>query len=85
MENHVEYFVPRSVSEFNLTGVGVLNTSSMPPPPPIRRTPIQQSVGQQQHIQKNREKMVTFEDESKCPHGIPATPRKGSILGDVFM
>lgn len=80
MENHVEYFVPRSVSEFNLTGVGVL-TSSMPPPP-VRRTPISQSLGQQHHIQKNREKMVTFEDESKCPHG---TPRKGSILGDVFM
>lgn len=29
MENHIEYFVPRSISEFNLSGVGDL---AVPPP-----------------------------------------------------
>uniref|UniRef100_A0A1B0CM84 Putative potassium channel subfamily protein k member 2 n=1 Tax=Lutzomyia longipalpis TaxID=7200 RepID=A0A1B0CM84_LUTLO len=81
MENHVEYFVPRSIR------VGDL---ALPPP---KRSPVS-------HIQptttllppppasllvKPREKMVTFEDESKCPHGVPTTPRKGPIMGDVFM
>lgn len=93
LENHMEYFVPRSVSEFNLSGVGDI---ALPPP---RRSPLSHSQQQQhqqmqlQHatsqimlpIQKPREKMVTFEDESKCPHGIPTTPRKGQIVGDVFM
>lgn len=35
-----------------------------------------------------REKMVTFEDETKCPHGVPTTPRKSmqmNSVGDVFM
>lgn len=87
MENHMEYFVPRSISEFNLSGVGDL---ALPPP---KRSPVS-------HLQptntllppppasllvKPREKMVTFEDESKCPHGVPTTPRKGPIMGDVFM
>lgn len=43
---------------------------------------------QQQQQQKTREKMVTFEDESKCLHGVSTTigtPRKGQIFGDVFM
>ncbi|XP_055374901.1 uncharacterized protein LOC129607749 [Condylostylus longicornis] len=124
MENQMEYFVPRSVSEFNLSGVGDL---ALPPP---RRTPgglagldigmsnavpIAQTQtillppviagggvgissggvgsgggpGQQILMKPPREKMVTFEDESTaktCPHGIPTTPRKSSVVGsDVFM
>lgn len=78
----MEYFVPRSVSEFNLSGVGDI---ALPPP---RRSPLSHSHATSTimlPIQKPREKMVTFEDESKCPHGIPTTPRKGQIVGDVFM
>lgn len=56
--------------------------------------PIQEMQQQQQqqlhtmHPIKPREKMVTFEDDPKCPHGLPATPRKTlpiSNVGDVFM
>lgn len=106
LESHLEYFVPRSVSEFNLAGVGDI---ALPPPqrrspPPMlshtRSTgtimiPIQQQQQQQQiqqqmqhhQITKPREKMVTFEDDQKCPHGVPTTPRKtGQIaVGDIFM
>lgn len=72
------------------------------PPPMLSHTrstgtimiPIQQQ--QQQHQQqmhnhpittKPREKMVTFEDDAKCPHGVPTTPRKGGqiAVGDIFM
>ncbi|XP_055298478.1 uncharacterized protein LOC129566491 [Sitodiplosis mosellana] len=126
LESHIEYFVPRSVSEFNLAGVGdIALPMQMPqqqrrsPPPSIlshtRSTgtimiPIQEMQHQhhqQQHQQqqqqqmhamssaqsalppiKPREKMVTFEDETKCPHGVPTTPRKTMPMtgvNDVFM
>jgi len=88
----MEYFVPRSVSEFNLSGVGDL---ALPPPPKriqqqiVPITPMTQSM---LTIQKPREKMVTFEDESgmqKCPHGMPTTPSRKTgpqmLAGDVFM
>lgn len=82
----MEYFVPRSVSEFNLSGVGDI---ALPPP---RRSPLSHMHTtstilfpmQQTPTPKPREKMVTFEDESMCPHGVPTTPRK-PVLGDVFM
>lgn len=93
----MEYFVPRSVSEFNLSGVGDL---ALPPPPKriqqtiVPITPMTQST--LLTIQKPREKMVTFEDESsstlqKCPHGVPATPSRKNVqpppplMSDVFM
>lgn len=94
LESQMEYFVPRSVSEFNLSGVGDL---ALPPPPKrlvqqtiVPITPMTQST--LMSIQKPREKMVTFEDETgmqKCPHGIPTTPSRKTgpqtIIGDVFM
>ncbi|CRK91749.1 CLUMA_CG005383, isoform A [Clunio marinus] len=93
LESQMEYFVPRSVSEFNLSGVGDL---ALPPPPKriqqtiVPITPMTQTT--LLSIQKPREKMVTFEDESsmqKCPHGVPTTPSRKSgpqtIIGDVFM
>lgn len=100
MADHLDYYVPRSISEFNLSGVGDL---ALPPP---KRTIFPQHLiasaapqlqqittnttanlmAQSSIVPKPREKMVTFEDESaKCPHGMPATPRKGPIVGDVFM
>ena len=94
LENHIEYFVPRSVSEFNLAGVGDL---ALPPPPPMINknnrlgsgiaTIIQPSSLQTTSLlqQKPREKMVTFEDESsqtKCPHGMPTTPARKSLAGN---
>jgi hypothetical protein len=93
LESQMEYFVPRSVSEFNLSGVGDI---ALPPPPKrIQQTivPITPMTNTLVTIQKPREKMVTFEDESstlqKCPHGVPATPSRKSIqpplIGDVFM
>lgn len=104
LESHLEYFVPRSVSEFNLSGVGDI-AMPMPQrrsPPNISHMhstgtimiPIQQQQFQQHHQQqqqqqqqKPREKMVTFEDDAKCPHGLPTTPRKTVpiVVGDVFM
>lgn len=95
LESQMEYFVPRSVSEFNLSGVGDL---ALPPPPKrmqqqqtiVPITPMNQNT--LMSIQKPREKMVTFEDESgmqKCPHGVPTTPSRKTgpqtIIGDVFM
>lgn len=80
MENHVEYFVPRSVSEFNLSGVGDLAL------PPTKRSMVTHAGSSTMiSIPKPREKMVTFEDESKCPHGLPTTPRKSTMANDVFM
>lgn len=91
----MEYFVPRSVSEFNLSGVGDLALPLPPPPKRIQQTivPITPMTNPMMTIQqKPREKMVTFEDESstlqKCPHGVPATPSRKTnqpIIGDVFM
>lgn len=93
LESQMEYFVPRSVSEFNLSGVGDL---ALPPPPKriqqtiVPITPMTQTT--LMSIQKPREKMVTFEDESgmqKCPHGVPTTPSRKAgqqtIISDVFM
>jgi potassium channel subfamily K member 18 len=93
LESQMEYFVPRSVSEFNLSGVGDL---ALPPPPKrlqqtiVPITPMAQTTIMS--IQKPREKMVTFEDESglqKCPHGVPTTPSRKTgpqtVIGDVFM
>lgn len=90
LDNHIEYFVPRSVSEFNLSGVGDLAIM----PPSLKRVPNHGSgyplpplaqTAMAHQLPKQREKMVTFEDESKCPHGVPTTPRKGPIVNDVFM
>lgn len=97
LESQMEYFVPRSVSEFNLSGVGDLALPLPPPPKRIQQTivPITPMTNPLMTIQqKPREKMVTFEDESatmqKCPHGVPATPSRKTnpvqpIIGDVFM
>ncbi|KAG5673421.1 hypothetical protein PVAND_003470 [Polypedilum vanderplanki] len=96
LESQMEYFVPRSVSEFNLSGVGDIAMPQLPPPPKrIQQTivPITPMTNTLVTIQKPREKMVTFEDESstlqKCPHGVPATPSRKTIqpplIGDVFM
>lgn len=99
VENHMDYYVPRSMSEFNLSGVGDL---ALPPPKRTIFPHLMQQQQQQPQMQpittnntnmmpqslmgKPREKMVTFEDESKCPHGVPTTPRKGGpMVGDVFM
>lgn len=96
LESQMEYFVPRSVSEFNLSGVGDLALALPPPPKRLQQqtivpiTPMTQNT--LMSIQKPREKMVTFEDESgmqKCPHGVPTTPSRKTgpqtIIGDVFM
>lgn len=96
VENHLDYYVPRSISEFNLSGVGDL---ALPPPkrtifPHLIQQPQMQPITTNNtnmmpqslmSMSKPREKMVTFEDESKCPHGVPTTPRKGPMVGDVFM
>ena len=94
--------MPRSVSEFNLAGVGDI---ALPPPPPSmlhQRSPPILSHGHHpsgtimipMHTQtglpppKPREKTVTFEDDPKCPHGLPATPSRKTgpmVVGDVFM
>lgn len=95
----MEYFVPRSVSEFNLSGVGDLALPLPPPPKRIQQTivPITPMTNPMMTIQqKPREKMVTFEDESaslqKCPHGMStatpsrkANPLQQPLIGDVFM
>uniref|UniRef100_W8CED0 Uncharacterized protein n=2 Tax=Ceratitis capitata TaxID=7213 RepID=W8CED0_CERCA len=107
-EHHMEYFVPRSISEFNLSGVGDLAL-----PPPRRYSPTIQHGGmggmtgmtgmpgmggnglphglqlgppqtlictgqppppqQMQIMMKPREKMVTFEDESKAMNVTAST------------
>ncbi|XP_049829207.1 uncharacterized protein LOC126267939 [Schistocerca gregaria] len=89
----VEYFVPRSVSEFNLAGV-------VPPPPqhaaalaaPATPTPAPRPSSAASVLRgsstsasrgceaRSREKMVTFEDD---PTVTPA--RKALALEDVFM
>uniref|UniRef100_A0A182WAT7 Uncharacterized protein n=1 Tax=Anopheles minimus TaxID=112268 RepID=A0A182WAT7_9DIPT len=81
MENQMEYFVPRSVSEFNLSGVGDLAL------PPAKRNLVTQHAASSTMLAapKPREKMVTFEDESKFLHGVPTTPRKPTLTNDVFM
>lgn len=76
-----EYFVPRSVSEFNLAAA--INEIAVPPPPSSVLRPIvtiippktSNSVGGGQGrtaevntgvTTRNREKMVTFEEDINC-------------------
>lgn len=96
-EHHIEYFVPRSISEFNLSGVGDLAL-----PPPRRYSPTIQNTGlglphglqlgppqtllcgpppppQVQIVMKPREKMVTFEDESKVMSQSGAANAVGAV------
>lgn len=128
-EHHLEYFVPRSMSEFNLAGVGDLalppssrrcsptETSSMaielplPLPPigvqlggpsqttllcgqtitgqhttlPTQQTSVQSAVQQPptglQLLLKPREKMVTFEDESKSMSLANSTQQLTAVVG----
>lgn len=106
--------MPRSVSEFNLSGVGDIaipmhhqqqqqQMFSRRSPPNISSGTIMIPI-QPPHPPKKCEKMVTFEDDSrfeirdsirrfeddaKCSHGVPTTPRKSLpiVVGDsdVFM
>lgn len=83
----VEYFVPRSVSEFNLAGV-VAGSVPPPPPPQVPRPSSAASVlrtpgsSTKSEGSRGREKMVTFEDDP-----VVASPgvRKALALEDVFM
>lgn len=74
MENNVEYFVPRSVSDTNLSGVEDL----VLPPPAIRRLQVS-------HIETTAMNPILKigEETGKCPHGIPTTPRK--IINNTFI
>lgn len=67
----LEYFVPRSVSEFNLSGVSDVSLAAVTA---ASRTPARTRSGETT-AGRSREKMVTFEDEP---------PRK-TTLEDVFM
>lgn len=66
----VEYFVPRSVSEFNLS---VLVDPPVPPPPPSALRSANA---------RSRDKMVTFEDDRLSGSH---QNRKAVALEDVFM
>lgn len=91
-ETLVEYFVPRSVSEFNLTGI-LNDTPPTPAPPPA--TGVLRSSGRQSSSskggssggdsqpQKTRDKMVTFEDD-QVGQGAGVV-RKNANMEDVFM
>lgn len=88
-EDTLEYFVPRSVSEFNLAGI-VTDVVLVPPPPQTVIRPSSAAsvlrtgrVGDPVLIgnSKSREKMVTFEDDPVTP-----TSRKNlTAIEDVFM
>lgn len=90
-ETLVEYFVPRSVSEFNLTGI-LNDTPPTPAPPPtagVLRSSGRQSnsskggsSGGDSQPQKTRDKMVTFEDDQVGQGGVA---RKNANMEDVFM
>ena len=69
----MEYFVPRSVSEFNLSDMVVV-----PPPASVVRPSSAASVLRTGNRAVSREKMVTFEDEA-----MPPSQRQA--LEDVFM
>lgn len=85
----LEYFVPRSVSEFNLAGI-VTDVVLIPPPPQtVIRPSSAASVLRSGRLGdpiligngKSREKMVTFEDDA-----IAMTNRKNlTAIEDVFM
>lgn len=94
----VEYFVPRSVSEFNLAGV-VSDIVVVPPPPSsIIRPSSAASVlrtstsGRDPAASgtRSKEKMVTFEDDPVIQGSTQMVNRKagvrtGQALEDVFM
>jgi hypothetical protein len=88
----MEYYVPRSMSEFNLS----CGDLALPAPPRRIQQTIVPIVALNQNNSlmniKPREKMVTFEDESvqiqKCPHGVATTTtplRKSNVATDIFM
>lgn len=93
---HFEYFVPRSVSEFNLAPA--VSDIAVPPPPasvlrPASATSALRAPGAQVNritdsinAAKSREKMVTFEDEGSSAN-VNSTPTRKNLtaLGDVFM
>jgi hypothetical protein len=94
----VEYFVPRSVSEFNLAGV-VSDIVVVPPPPssvirPSSAASVLRSSSNGRDTAaggtRSREKMVTFEDDPIIQSGTQLVKRKsgvgvGQALEDVFM
>lgn len=68
----VEYFIPRSISEFNLS---IINNESLPPlPPSALKTPSKDQA-------RSREKMVTFEDDAI----ILNQTSKPSLVEDIFI
>lgn len=94
----MEYFVPRSVSEFNLAGV-VSDMVMVPPPPSSVIRPssaasvLRTSSNGRDTVAgtvRSREKMVTFEDDPIVQSGTQLVNRKagvgvGQALEDVFM
>jgi hypothetical protein len=84
-ETLVEYFVPRSISEFNLTGI--LNDSStltLNQPTGVLRSSNRQSKATnaiEASQTRTRDKMVTFEDDQIAQ----ANNRKAANMEDVFM
>ena len=92
----MEYFVPRSVSEFNLAGV-VSDIMVVPPPPssvirPSSAASVLRSSSRDTAAggPRSREKMVTFEDDPIIQSGTQLVNRKsgvgvGQALEDVFM
>ncbi|XP_066585117.1 uncharacterized protein, partial [Prorops nasuta] len=96
---HFEYFVPRSVSEFNLAAAAVREMAVPPPPsatmratstmtPPLTGPTCTNFLGQTRLLvdssaTRSREKMVTFEDEGNCPGSTPT--RKSLAIDNVFM
>lgn len=94
----MEYFVPRSVSEFNLAGVVGDMVVVPPPPSSVMRPSSAASVlrtssnGRESAAcaARSREKMVTFEDDPIIQSGMQVVNRKtgvgvGQALEDVFM
>lgn len=92
----MEYFVPRSVSEFNLAGV-VSDIVVVPPPPSsvIRPSSAASVLRSSSRVTaagstRSKEKMVTFEDDPIIQSGTQLVNRKsgvgvGQALEDVFM
>lgn len=90
-ETLVEYFVPRSVSEFNLTGLIEENGSFAPPQPisgvlrasgRLAGSGIKPSTSGGEGQCKGRDKMVTFEDDQVLQG---SSTRKNMNMEDVFM
>lgn len=94
----VEYFVPRSVSDFNLAGV-VSDIVMVPPPPssvvrPSSAASVLRTSSNGRDppagTARSREKMVTFEDDPIRQSSTQVVNRKagvgvGQALEDVFM